>query len=185
MTGRYAHATGFLTGRTPLVAVLLVALSGFGCGYHRVGSSNLLPGSIHTIAIPGFDSLSTTYRIEQILTAAVVREFQSRTQYRVINKTDDNTDATLNGTVAAVYSQPVAFDTRTGRVATVLVTVVAKVSLTDKHGKVLFENPAYSFREQYQVSADPSSFFEEQSPALARLSRNFAGALVSDILEAY
>ena len=166
-------------------ALMLLAFSLAGCGYHRAGAVTTLPSGVHTIAIPEFDSQSTTYKVEQILTSAVVREFHSRTQYHVVNNTVEDADATLKGTVAAVYAQPITFDTRTGRVATVMVTVVTKISLTNRDGKVLFENPAYSFREQYQVSADPGSFFEEESPALARLSQNFARALVSDILEGY
>ena len=42
-----------------------------------------------------------------------------------------------------------------------------------------------SFREQYQVSQELSSFFEEDSPAFQRLSHEFARTLVSNILEAF
>ena len=41
------------------------------------------------------------------------------------------------------------------------------------------------FREQYQVSRELTSFFEEDSPAVDRLSRDFARTLVSNILEDY
>ena len=61
----------------------------------------------------------------------------------------------------------------------------AKVSLSDRNGKVLYENPAYLFREQYEVSQDLGSFFEEDSPAFRRLSQDFARTLVSDILEGF
>jgi hypothetical protein len=60
-----------------------------------------------------------------------------------------------------------------------------KVTLADRSGRVLFENPNYSFREQYQVSREVTSFFQEETPALQRLSRDFARTLVSDILEAF
>jgi hypothetical protein len=60
-----------------------------------------------------------------------------------------------------------------------------RVSLTDKQGKVLYQNPSYIFREQYQVSRELSSFFEEDSPAMQRLSREFARTLVSNILEGF
>ena len=60
-----------------------------------------------------------------------------------------------------------------------------KVSLTDKSGKVLYDNPSYLFREQYEVSRELSSFFEEDSPALQRMSKSFARTLVSNILEGY
>ena len=66
-----------------------------------------------------------------------------------------------------------------------LVTVTMRVSLVDRHGKVLFENQNYQFREQYQISREITSFFEEESPAVDRLSRDFARTLVSNILEAY
>ena len=55
----------------------------------------------------------------------------------------------------------------------------------DRSGRVLFENPYYVFREQYQVSQELTSFFEEDSPALVRLSRDFARTLVSDVLEGF
>src|SRR6266700_2851594 len=63
-----------------LAAVL--AVSG-GCGYHVVGRTNTLPSGAHTIAVPAFVNRTTTYRVEQILTQAVVREFIARTSYRV------------------------------------------------------------------------------------------------------
>ena len=42
-----------------------------------------------------------------------------------------------------------------------------------------------TFREQYQESSSLPTFFQEESPALQRLSRDFARALVSDIVENY
>ena len=62
---------------------------------------------------------------------------------------------------------------------------VMKVSLTDRQGKVLFENPSYVFHEQYEVSRELSSFFEEDTAAMGRLSRDFARTLVSSILEGF
>jgi hypothetical protein len=59
------------------------------------------------------------------------------------------------------------------------------VTLSDRHGKVLYQNPAYLFREQYEVSQDLNSFFEEDSPAFRRLSNDFARTLVSNILEGF
>ena len=103
----------------------------------------------------------------------------------MVNQPDPQADAVLNGVVTATSVSPVTYDSVTGRVSTVLVTVSMTVTLLDRHGKVLYNNPGYLFRDQYQVSADPSSFFLEESPALQRLSQDFARTLVSNILEAY
>ena len=166
-----------------LTSVLAVSLS--GCGYKSGGHAVTLPESVHTIAIPAFVNQSKTYRVEQVLTAAVVREFVSRTHYRILNHDSGDADAILHGTVVATQLTPVAYDSATGRTASAIIVVNMKVSLVDSHGKILFENPSYSFHDQYQISRDLASFFEEESPAVDRLSQDFARTLVSNILEAF
>jgi outer membrane lipopolysaccharide assembly protein LptE/RlpB len=162
-----------------------VGLAASGCGYHRAGNAAELPQNIHTIAIPGFVSHSQTFRIEQLLTDAVVREFNARTGYHVIHEANGDADAVLKATVLSASANPLAYDSTTGRAISALVTVSIQVTLTDGHGKVLFENPSYLFHDQYEISRDLTSFFQEDSPAVDRLSRDFARTLVANILEAY
>jgi outer membrane lipopolysaccharide assembly protein LptE/RlpB len=164
---------------------MLLCLAAAGCGYHTAGHTTTIPTNVQTIAIPAFVNQTQTYKIEQTLTSAVVQEMVTRTHYHVVNSASDSADATVNGTVLSTYTAPLTYDSTTGRAASVLVTVSMKVTLTNKQGKVLYENPAYVFREQYQVSRELNSFFEEDSPALQRLSREFARTLVSNILEGY
>lgn len=160
-------------------------LATLGCGYHTTGHNVTIPANVKTLAIPAFVNETQTYKIEQRFTAAVVREMVSRTHYRVIDGTNEDADATLRGTVLSTYTTPLTYDSQTGRAASVLVVVSAKVSLTDKRGKVLYDNPSYLFREQYQVSSQLTSFFEEDSPAFERLARDFAQTLVSNMLEGF
>jgi len=167
-----------------VLAGVLAFLS--GCGYHTTGSSaTKLPSDIHTIAIPAFINRTPQYKIEQLLTQAVVREFVSRTNYQIANETGPSADATLSGMVVSASLNPVTYDSQTGRASSAMVTVGMRVTLTDRNGKVLWQNQNYTFREQYQISREISSFFEESDPALERLSRDFARTLVSNVLEAY
>jgi outer membrane lipopolysaccharide assembly protein LptE/RlpB len=168
-----------------ILAVTLLALGIAGCGYRAGGHAATLPASVHTIAIPAFVNQSKTYRVEQVLTAAVVREFVNRTHYRILNQESGDADATLRGTVVSTQLTPVAYDSVTGRAASAIVVVNMKVSLVDRHGKVLFENPNCSFHDQYQIAREITSFFEEESPAVDRLAQDFARTLVSNILEAF
>ncbi|HXR17660.1 MAG TPA: LPS assembly lipoprotein LptE [Terriglobales bacterium] len=170
--------------RAYALAVLLSVL-GTGCGYHTAGHTVTIPDNVRILAIPAFVNQTQTFKIEQTLTAAVVKEFVTRTHYHVINQMSDDADAALHGTVLASYTTPLTYDSQTGRAASVMVVISMKVSLLDKQGKVLYQNPAYLFREQYEVPRDLNSFFEEDSPALQRLSRDFAQTLVSNILEGF
>jgi len=165
--------------------ILFLNIFGAGCGYHTAGHAVTIPDNVRTIAIPAFVNQTQTFKIEQMLTAAVVREFVTRTHYHVVNQVNDDADATLHGTVVSTYTTPLTYDSQTGRAASVLVVISMKVSLLDKQGKVLYQNPSYLFREQYEVSRDLNSFFEEDSPAFQRLSRDFAQTLVSNILESF
>jgi hypothetical protein len=94
-------------------------------------------------------------------------------------------DATLSGIVITSDVAPSTADSQTGRATSAIVTITASVKLVDRHGKVLFENDNYTFRDQYELSADPASFFEEDSMAMRRLSEDFSRTLVSNILEAF
>jgi outer membrane lipopolysaccharide assembly protein LptE/RlpB len=180
-----ARALGFGMASTAALTLLSIAvLMAAGCGYHRVGAGDL-PQNIHSIAIPGFVSLSQTFRVEQVLTDAVVREFNARTQYHVVHEANGDADAVLKATVLSASATPLAYDSQTGRAVSALVTVSIQVTLSDRQGKVLFENPAYLFHDQYEISRDLPSFFQEDSPAVDRLSRDFAHTLVANILEAY
>jgi outer membrane lipopolysaccharide assembly protein LptE/RlpB len=168
------------------VAGLLALACAFstGCGYHTAGRANLLPSDLRVLAVPAFVNQTQTYKIEQMLTAAVVQEFTTRTTYHVVPD-PHGADATLRGTVTAAATTPLTYDSTTGRASTVLVIVSMSVALTDGKGRILYQNPSYVFREQYQVSQELSTFFDEGSPAFRRLSSEFARTLVSNVLEAF
>jgi outer membrane lipopolysaccharide assembly protein LptE/RlpB len=154
------------------------------CGYHTAGASSHLPPDLKILAIPSFQNQTHTYHVETTLTNAVIREFNTRTHYRVVHSEAD-ADAVLHGSVVSAEVAPVAYDSVTGRASTGLVTIIIKVTLTARDGRVLYSNPNYVFRDQYQISNELLSFFEEQGPALDRLSRDFSRTLVSNILEAF
>ena len=173
----------FLKSLAVLPVFLIVLLN--GCGYHTAGKASHLPADLHVLAVPVFVNQTQVFKIEQIMTRDVIREFIERTKYRVSNSSGDAADATLKGTVVSAQATPLTYDAQTGRASSAVVTVTLKVALVDRSGRVLFENQNYTFREQYQVSREIASFFDEETPGLQRMSRDFARTLVSDILEAY
>jgi len=156
-----------------------------GCGYHPAGRSTRLPQSIGSIAVPAFENKTHTYRIEQVLTSAVLRELVTRTKYQILPANDGTADAVLHAEVLSTSASPLTYDSSTGRASSEVVTVMVAVKLVAKDGRLLYENRNYTFRDEYQVSREITSFFDEQSPALQRIARDFASGLVSDLLEAF
>ena len=155
------------------------------CGYHVAGTASRIPPDVKTIAVPPFQNLSSTFRIEQQLTGAVTREFLERTHFRILPD-PQGADAILKGTVKDVRARAITFDINTGRATSLQVRVTAEVKLEDLHShRTLFANSNYVFREEYQVSESPSALFQEDRPALDRLARDLARTLVTDILESF
>jgi outer membrane lipopolysaccharide assembly protein LptE/RlpB len=179
------HPVSYKMLRRTVVSLVLSCAILSGCGYHTAAKATRLPATLHVIAIPAFVNQTQTYKIESTLTNAVVREFNARTKYRIMPDVNADADAVLRGTVTSTQLAPVTYDSQTGRASTGLITVNMRLVLTARDGRVLYENQNYTFREQYQVSRELSSFFEEESPAVDRLSRDLARTLVSNVLEAF
>jgi hypothetical protein len=173
-----------------------VAILVSSCGYRVGGTGTRLPPGLKVIAVPAFVNDTTKYRIEQRMTEAVVHEFLARTKYRIV-PTEGSADAVLHGEITSMEVTPAVFNTptssstvspspstTTGQATTMLVTVHMKVRLEERETKqVLYQNDNYLFREPYEISTDPSTFFDEQGPALGRMSQDVASRLVADILE--
>jgi outer membrane lipopolysaccharide assembly protein LptE/RlpB len=167
------------------LALVLAALATAGCGYRVAGHAANVPSEWKTIAVPAFKNDTTRYRIEQRFTQAVIREFITRTKYRVVQD-EPSADAVLHGEVLSIDTTPVLFDANTGQVTTMLVTVHAKVALVDNRTqKAVYQNDDMVFRDEYPISSDVNSFFEEQDPALERMSRDLASHLVANVLEGF
>lgn len=142
-----------------------------------------MPPDIKTIAIPIFTNQSSTFHIEQNLAAAITREFIQRTKYQ-ITPNPREADAVLKGTVKDVRSGVITYDQSTGRATSLQIQATVDVKLEDVHGKkVVYSNPKFVFRQEYQVSEVNSQLFMEDQAALDRLSRDLARNLVTEILE--
>jgi hypothetical protein len=161
---------------------LLLASS---CGYHTGGHGDLIPKTIHTIAIPAFNNVTTRYKLTDQLPEAITREFISRTRYRIVTDTS-SADAILDGAVLSYQSFPTILDPTTNTASAVEVHVVLRLSLRERAtGKILYTRPYYEIRERYEISINPSAYFEESDSALARASQQTAQQVVSSILEAF
>jgi outer membrane lipopolysaccharide assembly protein LptE/RlpB len=168
-----------------LVLASLLMLT--GCGYHAVGSASHLPASVRTLGVPTFKTSAQAFHTEFAFTQATIRELNTRTKYQIVTgeKSIDDSDAILQGTIVSETSAPLTYDSSSGQTSSYLITIVARVLLTTRDGRVLYRNDALTFREQYQSTQDVASFLQEDGPAVQRIARDFASTLVADILESF
>jgi outer membrane lipopolysaccharide assembly protein LptE/RlpB len=156
-----------------------------GCGYHAMGSAAHLPPDLRTLSVPVFAVRTDVSHSETVMTEAVIREFTARTRFRVSPDANPAADAVLHGTILKEAITPLTYNASTQESSSFLLTMVVSVTLNDRSGKVLYENKNFVFRQQYQSTTDLPTFLQENPAALARLSRDFARALVADVLEGF
>lgn len=174
------------------VAVWALTPALAGCGYHTAAHFSTLPKNIHVIAVPAMENKTTGYRIEQKLTAATIHEFLAKTPYHVVSDADAG-DAVLQGKVVSLEIVPLLFNnqttesgTQTAQATAMLIIIRCDVTFTDRSTqKVLYHNNNFVFRNEYELSTDVRSFFQEGDPAVDRMARDFASRLVSAVTENY
>jgi outer membrane lipopolysaccharide assembly protein LptE/RlpB len=162
-----------------------LALGASGCDYHAVGSATHIPANVQTLAVPIFQSQVQAFNTEVAFSEAVVRELNTRTKYRIQTTDKGSADATLKGTITAQTVTPLTYDPSSGQTSSYLVSITAQVVLTAQDGTVLYRNDAMAWHEQYQSTQDLSGFVQEDGAAMRRVSREFARALVSEMLESF
>jgi Lipopolysaccharide-assembly len=171
-------ATGFAVG----CAALCLALG--SCGYHVAGQANLVPKTIHTVAIPAFTNNTVRYKLSDQLPQDISRELISRTRYQIVND-PGQADAVLKGAVLAYTAYPTLIDQATGRTSGLGINLRLDITFVERAtGKVIFARPNFDVHERYELSVTKNiQYFDESGAALQRLSKDVARDVVSSILD--
>ena len=161
------------------ISFVLFAGLGFTDCYKPVTNSGL-PKNIKTIAVPAFqfEAKGLRYKIESRFTDAVSREIIRRGNGLKVQGARAGADAVLEGTIRDFGFSGVLLDSQ-GRARVYEVTIVTAVTIRDKENKILYDNQNFIFRDSFEFSSDPRSFFNEEDPAVERMARAFAEAAVS------
>jgi len=166
--------------RTIILFTFVFMSAGFTDCYKPVTKSGL-PRDIKTVAVPAFqfEGRALRYRVETRFTDAVTREIIRRGNGLKVQSSRTGADAVLEGTVRDFGISGVLLDSE-GRARVYEVTIVTAVTIRDlKTGKILYDNQNFIFRDSFEFSSDPRSFFNEEDPAVDRMARAFAEATVS------
>ena len=127
-----------------------------------------MPEGIQSLGIPTFQNLTSQYRIEQIISSAVLKEFSLRTKIPV-NSSSAGVDSVLLGEIVNISSTPVTFGTQTVGSQTYGATFMISVQISAKlvrlkDSAVLWQNDNFLYREPYILNANVSDFFSEENP---------------------
>src|SRR5829696_4297001 len=137
------------------LAVIAAGVGSSSCGYALAGRGSFLPDYIKTLGIPMFGNATPYQSVEQIFTQKIRLEFQTSRRYTIVPG-DEGVDGVVRGQIGSISLAPVGLNDQ-HLASRTRVTVVVNVKFEDiKAGKILWENPALSFSDEYEL-ANPSS----------------------------
>jgi outer membrane lipopolysaccharide assembly protein LptE/RlpB len=169
---------------TAAVAAAALLLGAAGCGYSLVGRGSTLPATVRVIRFQTLQNATSRVGVEQRVSREVARELATRGRFEV-RADARNADAELSGAVTQFDLYAVAYDEE-GRAKEYQVAITARVSLkTLPDETVLWENPSYTFRENYTLPASAASYVDRENEAIDRVAERFAASLVSSVLEGF
>ena len=169
--------------RISLILLTLVAVSGFTECYKPVTNSGL-PKNIRKVAVPAFqtEARGLRYRVGSRFTEAVSREIIRRGNGLKVQGSIEGADAVVEGTIRDFSFSGVLLD-REGRARVYEITIISAVTIRDlREDKILYDNQNFIFRDSFEFSSDPRSFFNEEDPAVERIARAFSESVVSAIV---
>jgi outer membrane lipopolysaccharide assembly protein LptE/RlpB len=176
--GSKVEGRGFWAG----IGAILI-LTG-GCGYALVGQGSSLPENIRVVEFTTLENRTQRVGLEQRLSAEIARELASRGRFRV-QATAAGADAALTGAVLGFNLFPVSFDSQ-GRATDYQVQITARVALKAiPGGELIWENPAFTFRGNYEYNASAATFVDRENDAIDRVADRFAQSLVTSMLEGF
>ena len=169
-----------------LASALLWVCALSGCGYGLVGRGGLDP-TIKRIGVPIFRDPTGRTNLDQKITQKVTEEILKRGKVDVV-QTIEGVDAIVDGEIISYLVQPVGFSGTSGATTAsrYAITVTARVRYF-KPGQIepIYQNDAFTFRDEYDLGSDPSSFFDREDQSVDRLAQAFARSLVAAMLEAF
>ena len=168
------------------VAGTAIGLTLLGCGYHLVGTSSSLPAELRALYVEEFENLTSWVDMDQRLAEEVTSEWVRRRRFDIVDRAED-ADVVLSGVITSVSFAPVSFDQQ-GRANEYQITLLTSVKLRDVRGdepKLLWEDRAFSRRTSYPVDPRARDYFDRQIEAIDEVSREYARALVSAVLEGF
>lgn len=169
--------------RISAVLTLFLLVSGFTECYKPVTNSGL-PKDIRIVAVPAFqaEARGLRYRVQSRFTEAVTNEIIRRGGGLKVQGTLKGADAVVEGTIRDFAFTGVLLD-REGRARVYEVTIVSAVTVRDlRNNAMLYDNQNLVFRDSFEFSDDPRSFFNEEDPAVERMARAFSESIVSLIV---
>ena len=168
--------------RIVTLAGLICCLLLVDCGYHRIRPGNNVPSDVTSIAVPVFRNDSYEPGIEVLLTEALREQFLRSGFVRLTDV--KNADAVVAATVKKFSLKAISFS-ETDYATEYRASVVMRIKLVTREGKVLWQDRNVSRVEDFRVSVDIFQTEAAKQQATAKIARDLMADVHDRIFDGF
>lgn len=156
------------------IVILLLALLVFpvSCGYHFSGEGPGPRPGLRYIAIPVFENKTSEPDLGGIFASALRREFITRGSLQVVPL--EQAEAVFRGRITNISTSAVAHREAEETIQTRLYVTLEIRCVDTRDGKVLWQDPQFTYYQVMLQYADPNVSFDNRHETLDYLAREMS-----------
>jgi hypothetical protein len=152
-----------------LLTLLVLPLS---CGYHFTGEGPGPRPGLRTIAIPVFENKTSEPDLGSLFAGVLRREFITKGELQVVPL--DQAEAVFRGRIISISTSAVAHRQAEETIQTRLYVTLEIRCVDTRDGKVLWQDPHFTYYQVLVQNPDPNLNFDNRREALDFLAREMS-----------
>lgn len=164
-----------------MVALSLMGLTLAACGYQLAGMGQL-PGGVNRLAIAVLANRTIYSALQTTITNALIDEFSHRRPGLIVSL--EQAEAVLSGTILSMESETVSRATTQAASGRHVVIRVA-LTLTNKAGQILWQDPGLRFEQAYAVSSNKITSDANRQEAMDKAAGRLAEYVYERLTDAF
>jgi hypothetical protein len=155
-----------------LLPLLLLPAS---CGYHFTGEGAGPQPGLRNVAIPVFENGTSEPDLGSIFTDALRKEFITKGQIQVVPV--DQAEAIFRGRITNIYTSAVAHREAEQTIQTRLYVTLEIRCVNARDGKVLWQDPQFTFYQVMLQNVDPNLSFDNRRATLEYIATEMSSRI--------
>ncbi len=155
-----------------VIVLLTLSFLPVSCGYHFTGEGAGPKPGLRNVAIPVFENNTSEPDLGSIFATALRKEFITKGQLQVVPV--DQAEAIFHGRITSIYSSAVAHREAEETIQNRLYVTLAIRCVDARDGKVLWQDPQFTYYQVFLQNADPNVSFDNRRATLDYLARQMS-----------
>lgn len=165
-------------------AAIIIALTGFSCGYHFSSGGEHIDSSIQTVFVEKFQNRTSESNLENYVQNAFVNEFRRGSRFDLADS-KERADAIITGSIKRASLSHLSYTSSDVAKENRVNLTMAVTFKTNKSNNIIWNNDNLTGNEAFLVDFDPSRTDANKEKALRKLVVDMAERAYRSIMSGF